>query len=392
MYIIDNKLTCTGCTACMHSCPINAIIMESDKEGFLYPKINYEICISCKKCEMICSQKNTKIKNTQPEKVYAVRHKDENIRLNSSSGAAFTALSDYILSIGGVIYGVMYNESLEVVHCRATDTKTRNLFRGSKYVQSRLDDTFYKVKHDLLNKIPVLFTGTGCQIQGLKDYLELSFSDLNDLFLCEILCHSGPSPLIWNEHLNLLQSKHKSKLVNYKHKSKIAGWHKHIEQAFFENGKYDYKSILSQNFKELFYSNLINRPCCDKCIFTGLNKVGDITIGDFWGIEKFHPEFDDNKGVSMILINTSQGNYLFNNSKNYLNIIESTYTEAFYMNHSKPSKAGPKRALFWASYEKYGYMYVLKKFNSNNIGGFIKRKGRHIYQPFYEKMKKYLKK
>lgn len=354
MIDIKDKSLCCGCGACMNICPKGAIKMISDEEGFRYPKIDSSKCIDCGLCNKVCPMLNSDKLFQDDPKVYAVKIKDEESRKNSTSGGMFTAISNYILSSGGVVYGATYDDNMKVVHSRLTDTKERDNAKGSKYVQSNIENIFEQVKKDLKDKI-VLFTGTPCQNASLKQYLSKSDS----LYLCDIVCHGVPSPLMWEERVKLLSKK--GKVVDYYFRDKINGWHTHTEKVIYEN-KIDYKSNLSQMGKEIFYSHLILRPSCHTCPFTSIKRVSDITIGDFWGIDKVMPDFDDNKGVSLVLLNTKKGLELFNKVKNDLIVRESNTKDCLQPQLMYPSKPNPKREQFFKDYNKYGYEYVLKKY------------------------------
>ena len=229
--------------------------------------------------------------NWKQPKVYAVKHKDEDTRAASRSGGVFTALSDQVLSKGGVVYGCILTEDFNAVHIRADDMEERNRMRGSKYIQSKLGDTFKNVKVDLDAQKSVLFSGTSCQVAGLKKYLGKKYSNL----ICvDIVCHGVPSAKVWNEYLNWQAQKIKSNIVSVDFRNKKDfGWHDHVETIRFENNRVVNRKV----FTNLFYGHNILRPSCYECPYKSVMHPGDITIADYWGIEKAASEFDDNKGV-----------------------------------------------------------------------------------------------
>ena len=251
--------------------------------------------------------------NWKQPKVFAVKHKDESTRAASRSGGIFTALSDQVLSNGGVVYGCVLTDKFDAVHIRADNEEDRNRMRGSKYIQSKLGDTFKSVRADLDAQKSVLFSGTSCQVAGLKKYLGKEYKNL----LCvDIVCHGVPSPKVWKEYLYWQEKKHKSKIVKVDFRNKKDyGWRAHKETLICENGK----SVDSTVFTTLFYGHGILRPSCYECPYKSVMHPGDITIADYWGIEKAAPEFDDNKGVSLVLVNSEMGALILNSVKKVFN-------------------------------------------------------------------------
>lgn len=320
--LFSEKEDCCGCTACYSVCSENAINMKVDNEGFLYPEIDVSKCVHCTKCIAICAFKDKKKNNfgnsysdeTFPQ-IFALKHKDYNVRINSRSGGAFTAISDEVIGNGGVVYGCVMANAYEAVHKRAETYEERDSMRGSKYIQSNLGNTFLMVKNDLLAGRKVLFTGTPCQIDGLKKLLAINYDNL----LCiDIVCHGMPSPLIWKSYIKWLEYEYRAKCITENilfRDKKNYGWASHIETIKMVNDNNKNIEINSGIFKELFYSNLILRPACYQCPYTSLYRPGDITIADFWGINDILPGTNDNKGVSMVFINNIKGRNLFDKCK-----------------------------------------------------------------------------
>ena len=370
LFDATRKSQCCGCSSCFAVCPVGAITLKPDSEGFLYPEINAEICIECNKCVNVCPLKTKRKENLELQKYYAVKHSKKDTILKSSSGGFFTAVSDWILDNDGVIYGVVFDEKLCAVHIRADDKKTRDRMRVSKYLQSNMGDTFKKVKVDLQKGIPVLFTGTPCQIEGIYQYLGKEY---NNFYTIDLICHGVPSPLMFSEHIKHIEKKRHTKVVNYKCRSKVNGWHTHTEEAFFENGKSEAGTLLLQEHKVMFYGGYILRPSCYECQFTNLERPSDITMGDFWGIEKTMPDWDDQVGTSMILINTQKGKELFECLKSDITFRESkTYGRQPQLEKSAGKPAD--RENFWKLYQKYGYEYVAAKYGKNNLKEKVKRR------------------
>jgi coenzyme F420-reducing hydrogenase beta subunit len=370
--LYNKKQNCCGCTACFSTCRQKAITMVTDDEGFLYPKINTSLCNECSLCVKVCSFKEDyeKFLDFYQPIVYAVKHKSEDIRLSSASGGMFTAISDYILENKGIIYGVSFDENFMVCHKRAENKNEREMFKGSKYLQSDLKDTFIKIKEDLQKDKLVLFTGTPCQTAGLNSYLKKV--NKKNLFLCDIICHGVPSPLIWKEYLYFLEKKYNDKIVGITFRNKVFGWNKGalvanmIKRTYCKDWFVDY-------YYSLFFSELILRPSCHECKFCNFERPSDITIADFWGIEKTLPDFNDNKGVSLVLISTVKGKDLFENIKGDLEFIQSNPNDCLQNNLQNPTKSNPKREEFWRDYRGKGFLFVLKKYAKYGLEADVKK-------------------
>ena len=367
MQIYNKKEECYGCTACLNICPVNAIKMETDKQGFKYAVIDEAKCIKCGLCKKTCPYINLP-KKSQEFTAYAAKNKNEKIRMQSTSGGIFTELASYIINKKGIVYGASLDKNLTVVHTRIDKIENLELLRGSKYVQSDLKEIFKEIKKELENHKLILFSGTPCQVAGLKKFLK---KDYNNLVLVDLICHGVPSPLIFKEQIKLLEKK--SKVKNYLFRVKKNGWHTHTEQVEYENGKIDNTSSLSQRYKQLFNKNLILRPCCFECQFSNLNRVGDITIGDYWGVEKYYPEFDDNKGINLVILNTKRGIDLFNEIKNNLNVIKLNREQILQQPLQHPSNKPLKYDSFWNDYYNKKYNQVLNKYTSNKFMVYVKK-------------------
>ena len=316
--------------------------------------------------------------NWKQPKVYAVKHKDEATRAASRSGGVFTALSDQVLSKGGVVYGCILTEDFNAVHIRADDTEERNRMRGSKYIQSKLGDTFKNVKVDLDAQKNVLFSGTSCQVAGLKKYLGKKYSNL----ICvDIVCHGVPSAKVWNEYLNWQAQKNKSNIVSVDFRNKKDfGWHDHVETIRFENNRVVNRKV----FTNLFYGHNILRPSCYECPYKSVMHPGDITIADYWGIEKAASEFDDNKGVSLVLINNESGAGVFEIVKERLIWKQTKLEDSLQPPLKAPFPKPHNREQFWRDFKNKPFEYIAKKYGG--IGLMNKSK------TFLRKIKRKIKK
>ena len=352
---LNNKYSCSGCTACAQSCPKQCITMSSDYEGFKYPIVDETRCIQCGICIKVCPWRKEKYQRpincfTEPI-VYAAKCKDKNIRLNSTSGGIFTVLSDYILQLQGGICGAVYNTSTQKVeHTITFTTEGRNKMRGSKYVQSELSNTFQDIKTLLEQDKWLLFTGTPCQTAGLLSFLK---KDYPKLVIVDILCHSVPSPLILHEILK------KYAPTNISFRDKSLGWRKSYSFQIKENNKI----IHNNTFLNLFFKGLINRPSCYNCIFTNTYRASDLTIGDYWNIKAIDSKFEDPLGVSCILINSPKGKYIFEQIQNKIENIRTDLKpalQACLQQHT--TEPVQKRRKFWTDYQEKGFDYCNKNY------------------------------
>lgn len=310
--------------------------------------------------------------NYKSPKVYAVKHKDADTIAVSRSGGIFTALSDWILARDGVVYGCVLDEDFYAIHIRVEKHEDRNRMRGSKYIQSKLGDSYKNVKCDLRDGRFVLFSGTSCQVAGLKQYLGKEY---DNLFCVDIVCHGVPSPKVWKEYLNWQEKKNKSKVVEVDFRNKRNyGWRAHKETLIFENGK----SIDSDVFTTLFYGHSILRPCCYECPYKSTMHPGDITIADYWGIEKAAPEFDDNKGVSLVLVNNEVGDSAFNSVKDSINWKETRLEDSMQASFKAPYPRPDNRVDFWDSFFTGNFEKVAKKYAGVGFENKVKRGIRKI--------------
>lgn len=370
----NEKKDCCGCTACENICPKQAITMKADEEGFLYPFIDYDLCTNCNLCRNICEFNEQYDKNSllNSQLIYAVKHKNINERCTSQSGGMFVALADYILSIEGSIYGVSYDEKWKICYKRVTKQCELKELKGSKYVQSDLKNTFKQVKSDLINKKYVLFTSTPCFVAGLKSYLgELAHSE--KLYLCDIVCHGTPSPLMWNEYLKFIKHKYGNDILKVNFRDMSYGWRVPRESFLFKD-----KKITLKYWGDLFYENIMLRPSCEKCHFCNFNRPSDITIGDFWGIEKTMPELDDDKGISLCIVNTLKGKRLFKLVSNKLDYRKSSKQDCVQPNLISPTYIPSKRKQFWEEYCEKGFIFILKKYSEYGIKNRVLRKSKRF--------------
>lgn len=288
--------------------------------------------------------------------VYAVKHTDITVRMESRSGGIFTALSDQVLNLGGIVYGCALTEEYNAVHMRAENAEERNLMRGSKYIQSNMSDMFCHVKEDLQTGRTVLFSGTSCQVAGLSAFLG---RDYNNLLMIDIVCHGVPSPLVWHRYLEWQEERVQSKAVGVEFRNKYNyGWAAHYESIYMLNGK----QINSDIFKKLFYSHYILRPACYKCPYKDIIHPGNITIGDYWGIDTAAPGFNDNRGVSLVLINDTKGKMWFEKTRGNLHVVETRIEDSIQPTLQAPFDEPINRKKFWEDFSSKPFVIIAKKY------------------------------
>lgn len=306
MIIITEKEQCCGCSACVQRCPQRCISMQKDSEGFLYPEVDITRCIDCHLCEKVCPVINQN-ESRFPLEVYAAKNTDTKVRQLSSSGGIFTLLAEQTIKDGGVVFGACWDDEWNVGHDYAETLDEIVKFRSSKYLQSIIGESYKKTEFFLKTGRKVMFTGTPCQIAGLKHFLRKEYTKL---LAVEVICHSVPSPGIWQEYLadklsSLNKTKADVKSISFRDKS--TGWNSYSFVIESKDGRI-YKELSRHNlFMKGFLADLYTRPSCYACPFKELKSGSDITLGDFWGIETLLPELDDDRGMSAVTANTEKG-------------------------------------------------------------------------------------
>ncbi|TWH59748.1 coenzyme F420-reducing hydrogenase beta subunit [Desulfitobacterium sp. LBE] len=329
-----NKTDCTGCRACEHICPKHCITMKADAEGFLYPFADESACINCGLCFQRCPQTFLTIPpNAFPAPlVYAAKLRDRTVLLKSSSGGIFTALAQSVLDRNGVVFGCVFDKGMHAIHTASQDIAGTYPMRGSKYVQSDTGDTYVQSKQLLDGGRIVLYTGCPCQIAGLRSYLG---RDYPNLLAIDLVCHGAPSPKLFAKYLMWLEKKYKSKIFSYefRHKGKN-GWGMGL-RVRMKKGEHIFvrEPIAALDpYMSSFLEARTYRSSCYACHYATKKRTGDITAADYWGIERFHPEFYDACGVSLVLVNTSKGTELFKSISGKIESLNSTFENASNMN------------------------------------------------------------
>lgn len=351
--INPNKICC-GCTACVHACPQGAIYMQEDDEGFTSPVINQTLCIECHKCISICPTTNP-LFNSASEECFACINTDEDARFNSSSGAVFPLLADYILNKNGYVCGAAVDRDLVTRHIYITNNNRHDISRlfGSKYVQSDLGNVFVKIKQWLNQKKYVLFSGTPCQVAGLKNFLS---KDFENLLTVDIICHGVPSPGIFKLYLQEV-CKQLPTIKNLSFRDKTYGWRSVKLTLRDSSGRVVLGERLGSNpYLKAFQQTAILRSCCHQCPFTRVERTSDITLGDFWKIETLSKTFSDNLGTSLVICNTALGKKIFDNISTKLSKIEKfsiAEVKKFQGNLRRPTVAHPLRERVFELYRYY---------------------------------------
>ncbi len=305
----EEKQNCCGCTACSAICPKHCITMQRDSEGFLYPVVNEKECVGCGQCERVCRIKNPVKEAEFEQKAFVVQLLDETQRRESTSGGAFTAIARYILEKNGVVYGAAYDDDLRVCHFRVCDAVELRRFRNSKYVQSFLGDAFSKVKEDLKQGRWVCFSGTPCQVEGLKSYLG---RDYETLVTVDVVCRAVGSPTVFESYMKMQKKKYGDNISAILFRDKHHGY-KYSNMTVRDNeGRVVYaRGVESDPMLRAFFSNICDRPSCYNCLFKKRYRVSDFTIWDCFQIHDINSDMDDDKGTTNMLIHTDKGRRIF---------------------------------------------------------------------------------
>ena len=353
--ILDKK-DCCGCSACVQRCPKHCISMVEDEEGFLYPKVDLSLCIDCGLCEKVCPVIN-QTALSEPLEVYAATNPNEEIRLQSSSGGIFSILARKIINEGGVVFGARFDQNWQVEHGYAENFEELGRLLRSKYVQSNIGDSFKQAESFLKVGKSVLFVGVPCHIAGLKKYLRKNYSNL---LTVDIVCHGVPSPMIWRDYLTSLNIP-EIVSINFRAKQTEGFCWKGYGLVIKDNSGQNVVAQTTANnlFLSGFSKNLFLRPSCHNCPAKYGKSGSDMTLGDFWGIWNKYPELDDNKGVSMVLINSEQGRKIVGELD--LNLSLSSFEDATKGNPMlcKSTPMPVQRQIFWEQYQTDGINCIL---------------------------------
>ncbi|MDE5876023.1 MAG: Coenzyme F420 hydrogenase/dehydrogenase, beta subunit C-terminal domain [Muribaculaceae bacterium] len=363
MIIIDDLNNCTGCGLCNNICPHTAISMIQDEKGFKYPHINIDKCTDCGACRKICPQNS--FNPLTSKNIYAAFSKDKDVRMTSSSGGIFTELCKYVIGNGGIVFGVKYDKDWLPVFGYAESLEECEAFKVSKYAEADLTKVYHVLYEKIKSGTLVLFSGTPCQAAAIRT----RFSNIKNLIIIDLICNSVPSAKLLNDYLREIK----------KEIGDIKDFNMRFKRPSWENSSYKIDtnsvSITGENktkfskinrlvlsYRDLFFSHLSTRISCQNCKYRGFNRAGDISIGDFWGINSICPEMNDGKGTSIILINSEKGKDIWNLIDTEKRSVESTSVIRNKCIPLKNLSINKNYNQFWKDYVKYGYLYVAKKY------------------------------
>ena len=366
--LATDKKTCCGCGACSNVCPKGAITMQEDENGFIYPKIDESKCIKCGLCLKTCAYKNKESK-FKVIKSYAAICKDKDVLSKSASGGVFAAIALNIIKQGGVVFGCSMEKDskgrLEPQHIKVTKLEELSKLQGSKYVQSNTKNIYNEVKNELKENKTVLFSGTPCQVAALKQFIGNTKSD--NLYTIDIICHGVPNAKMFKDYIEYLEQKNNIKIKDFTFRDKSKGWGL-FAKVKYNNEKEKIIPCINSSYYQLFLDSLIYRENCYSCPYASSKRVGDITIGDYWGVDIEHPDdlknnhIKSSKGISCIMVNNEKGQTLINNYAIDLVKINSKFEKIKKHNGQLnfPSKYTKKREELMTLYKDNSYQSVEK--------------------------------
>lgn len=333
--MISSSKECTGCGACQQICPKKCITMAPDKEGFLYPVVDESKCVKCGRCVKVCQ-----LEHIVPEqkdclenvKAWAAKLRNKEKVMKSASGGAFVAIAEYILENEGIVFGCAYNEKMQVIHRSVSRMADLPLLQSSKYVQSNTLSTFAEAKKYLDEGRIVLYSGTPCQIAGLRLFLG---NDYDKLYTIDLICHGVPSPMLFQKYLVWLGKENGGRITRYNFRDKRKrGWNDSFICSYSagNNERFSYAEY-DPYFKHFLLQDTY-RECCYNCLFSKPERCADFTIGDYWGIQHIHPEFEDSTGVSALIANTRKGVAFLSALENKVDLLPTKYHDIRRYNHN----------------------------------------------------------
>ena len=366
MISIKDKIECCGCNACGDICSRNAITFRTDIEGFWYPEVDSEKCNGCGLCDKTCPIANInalkKNDSEYPLNTIAAVNRRMDIRWDSTSGGAFTALAEGVFSDGGYVGGAVFNERFLVNQVVSDNPDDLPRLRSSKYLQSDATGFYRAVKSALQTQKPVLVCGTPCQMAALRAFLRKPY---DNLIIVDFICRGVNSPKVFRAYLDSLEKRHGGRITYIKEKNKELGWRSLTRKVAFSNGRVYYGAGMQDDFRRGYHTNVYCRPSCYDCKFKGFPRIADITIADYWGIEKVDKNLDNNAGTSMILLNSQKGKEYFEKIKECLEYTETPFEKIFGGNVALRKSISPAkvdRREFFADLDRFGFDYVTEKY------------------------------
>lgn len=364
-----NGIDCCGCSACMAICPTNAISMQENEKGFEVPTIDTALCVSCGLCDKVCAfQAKKDVANGSHRFAVAARHKEEPVRAKSRSGGAFMAIAKWIIEQQGVVYGVAITPDLQVEHQRADTLADCAAFQGSKYVQSKLQNCMKLAAQDLKDGKYVLFSGTACQIGGLLSFLNLKHVPTDKLVTCDLVCHGVAGPKMFRDYCSWLAQKYKKPVSDFNFRDKSVGWSQHVESYVVDN-----KKQYNNAYTQLYYCGADWRNSCYECHYTSVNRVSDFTLADCWGAEHKLPELFDNKGISLLLVNTPKAEKIYGDIAGMLSAKTVSIEDFMQPQLQHPPIKSPEYDQFWDMYLNQGFDAIVKRYGKQDLQSRAKR-------------------
>lgn len=361
--IVLDDIKCCGCAACANVCAHAAITMVEDEKGFIVPRVDDSLCVDCGLCDMVCDFKKEKVIESNTLHAYSIVVKDRKVLKKSTSGGAFTALSDVILKEGGMVVGAVMESDFTVHHIITNDAECRNRMRGSKYVQSNMGEVYHEMKKYLKEGRTVLFSGTPCQCAAVNAYFRKKY---DNLILVDFLCHGVPSNRMFKEHIQYLNEYYGKKSIGFTFREKTYGWDAYNNN----NNKLQDNSVKTHWINQIYYNfftgNLSLRKGCYDCPYRSLHRPSDITIADFWGIERFTHK-KDHDGVSLVMTHSEKGQELLTRASDCCKQTEYPFEQIAWRVETRPMKYPKDYDDFWKTYETEGYQGLVDKFFCNSL-------------------------
>lgn len=368
MITIENKSDCCGCNACTSACPVQCIVLRDDNEGFGYPNVDKERCINCSLCEKVCPTRVQRMLSLDKKpKTYAMVNKNDKVRWESSSGGVFSLLAEEVLKKEGIVVGaILSDDNKSVYHIAIEDIVDLYRIRGSKYVQSEIGDCYIHIKRYLEENRNVLFTGTPCQVAGLKSFLGREY---DRLFCMDFVCHGVPSKMVWKKYVSFREKSAGGKVNHVHFRNKEIGW-KNFSILFEFSNLESYSEVFSKDlFMQTFLNNISLRPSCYNCKFKTKEHLSDVTVGDLWGVQHILPEMDDDKGVSVVMIHSKNGGTAIESILAKTRYKEIEYESILKYNSAmiKSVKRNKNRDKFFEKMDVWDFDILVKKYATSHV-------------------------
>lgn len=360
MTSITESGKCTGCAACANACPSQCITMLPDTEGFSHPQIDPKKCVDCRKCVAVCPTLPGAVSGFEAEPaVYAAHSADPNVVEYSSSGGVFSVLAEHVIQMGGVVFGAAFDTPDSVHHIAVRDMKSLCKLRGSKYVQSEIGLSYQEAEHELQQNKTVLFSGTPCQIAGLRHYLQREY---DNLICIDIICHSIPSPKVWKAFVGETSVRANAEIRSANFRDKRDSWENYCLSFQLADGE-EYVLKGGRNlYMQAFIGGLSTRPSCSQCTFKGKNRESDITLGDYWGVRFVQKEAYNARGTSLVIVNTAKGRTMLDLLHAQLVLHPTSMDTALPPNpaYFRPSVSHPRRTRFFSELDSMGVYHSME--------------------------------